>query len=167
MLAALVVWFEDRREEQRVDREVQRNDRAARIAWQRELDFRLLSIIHGALGRRRYGYRTALRRLSEIGADTSQNRPKPWRPEKVEVFDSIHDVEDLLLLVKDSGSLESPFSRWREALAGLDEGPGPQEPRAVPAPEVLAERLVDEATAWRLLLDASATFLNDRYPDEG
>lgn len=40
VVALAVVWFEERREDQRIEREERRDDHAARLAWQRESTLR-------------------------------------------------------------------------------------------------------------------------------
>lgn len=45
VLAGLVVWFEDRREDQREETAEQRADTAAAEAWKREVDIRLLTVV--------------------------------------------------------------------------------------------------------------------------
>ncbi len=53
LVAYLVVWFEQRREDQRVEREEHRDDEAARRAWVREIDVRLISVSRTELPSRR------------------------------------------------------------------------------------------------------------------
>ncbi len=49
VLAGLVVWFEDRREDQREMIASDRADVAAAEAWQREIDIRLVTLIRTAV----------------------------------------------------------------------------------------------------------------------
>ncbi len=50
LVAGLILWFEERREEERFAREDRRDNEAAGKAWRRELDIRLISIVLAELG---------------------------------------------------------------------------------------------------------------------
>ncbi|MEM9200772.1 MAG: hypothetical protein AAGC53_03900 [Actinomycetota bacterium] len=90
-VAGLVVWFEERREDERLKREDEREARqafrdesraaeAAQAAWHRELDFQLVRLIHSDLATARH------RRLAAIHELAVQVDGQTHTPEMLEAF---------------------------------------------------------------------------------
>lgn len=87
LIAGMVLWFEERREDERVDREHKRDDRAAVRAWRREIDIRLVSLALTELVDGRHSQRECVdRRAAELADSPRTSAAIPYR--------SITDIED-------------------------------------------------------------------------
>lgn len=189
ILAGLVVWFEDRREEERVDREnarddvrfereEQREDEAARRAWRREIDVRLVAVVRTDLD---VGRRSVLEDLAE------HTRPRHIstvvetlsRPPRGRTFGEARSETAALLEFLRDGRLLAAWREWNLAFDEHDEVPAPQVERnrsdshglggvgeIAPSrdPVIHAQTAEDEAALWQRFLDALEIYVSENYP---
>ena len=118
VLAAVVVWFEDRRDDQRAEREEVRADEATRKAWRREIDVRLQSVVRTDLDQGRREWLAALEADTEERSIIGSVASSTSRP----VAGSIAEVRSLLAFLRDS-TLSEAWSRWDESAQALEGGP--------------------------------------------
>ncbi len=124
VLAGLVVWFEDRREDDRIEREIAREDRletaaqeredkSARLAWRREVDIQLMGIVHTDLEAGRRAVLATLdgwarkQRIGRVDTATSSDL-------QARLGDSLARVEALLTFLR-YDPLSVAFGRWSKA----------------------------------------------------
>lgn len=130
LIAGLVLWFEEHREDQRVrreearedrqfDRDEERAERAATAAWRRELDFQLVRLIHSELAPARYN------RLARIHDLARRFEGETHSPAVLESFisasdrtacqlcvDQIVEVLNLIERSPERSNLQSAVMQW-------------------------------------------------------
>lgn len=189
ILAGLVVWFEDRREGERIEREEEREqnrfereqareDQAAKSAWQREIDIKLVALVTVDLAEARddriagYERGTRSRSLNEVVSRMHES------PRSGKSFaDAFSELDSLLRFRRDVG-LSSAWHSWNKAhqLLATVAPPRRERQKATSAfsmptdsppsrdPNAHAAALERETKAWDRLLNSIEAHIELNYP---
>ncbi|MEM9405873.1 MAG: hypothetical protein AAGA81_07545 [Acidobacteriota bacterium] len=173
LIAILVLVFEERREEERVEREEARETRleaaaelraqqAAVAAWRREIDIQLVRTVRGEMDRTRGKWRkTQQRRAAEktrkAGARSTGFGIGPVEPVRKEVGRTLREVEDdvvALLQFLREDVLDAAWDGWDVA--------------AVAYQDDVTDAGLEEAEerAWSEFLSAVSDYVDRWYPTE-
>lgn len=107
VISGVVVWFEERREEDRVDRETKREKRAELEAWQREADASLEVIVRDKMD---HGRTDLLSRLGPIS--TEKHTASTGQFPASESFDATRGAIRSRLAAMPSVVLLDPYDEW-------------------------------------------------------
>lgn len=172
VIAALVLWFEERREDERIDREEARDDAAAARAWRREIDIRLIALVFTDLLDGRSRWRGMVDSRAASLASRSKSADSILRPGAFagsgpvadrKFSDITGEVETLLDFLRDA-HLTSTWERWDEAVlanqdAILEPGGDLDDPLATN--QALSKL---EHHAWMDFLDSVRAYRDTNYP---
>ena len=124
IVAGLVVWFEDRRESERVDREERRDDErevaadrreleAAERAWRREIDIRMVAMSQTEFTIARVRYLAALSALASTpnAAPMAAQRRRGARELRAPLGNLIEEMGAMLRFLRDV-RLDAAWQRW-------------------------------------------------------
>lgn len=171
VVAGVVLWFEELREDERVGREVQRDNRAETKAWRRELDIQLIRLVNNELefARRPWIYHVGVRALHPDGLTSD---PAEWQSTVDDFTEQIAAVTTVLAFLRDE-DLDECWNVWRRAAHVYQYGK-PSNPLQSP-PELgggvnprsgdelfLSE--VDEQAEWDAFLQQVDRYRDMHYP---
>lgn len=175
VLAGLVVWFEDRREDERVEREIERDDRrdaaadarerlAARRAWQRAIDVRLVGLLRTdvAIGRTRWLRSMRKRRDEAKKPKTSAFVAAPLQLPDTSVprfWEHVTEAHELVQFLRHERLTDS-WERWDGTTDDLDGAPKTADA------DVVARLMAAETDAWEALLATVDVYIDEEYPTE-
>lgn len=162
-VAAAVVWFEQRREDEREKRDEERLDAEAKRAWQRDADLRIVSLLSGVIAAQRIPY------LNFLFGDYRHLLPPTIRVSTpVEMLyersgQMVVTISEVQALVDFRGqdTVGHSWEAWRAALDALivaaNEGNATSPVLALPL-------ITSENEAWDALTDAVFNFWETVYP---
>lgn len=189
VLAALVVWFEDRREDEREQLAERRSDAAAQAAWRREIDIRLVGVVRTDLS----AGRTAWLEMLELETEPSNSFfPNIVANDGRPFSNTISEVSALLAFLRDQ-ALNDAWNRWDLAADAHTDvtPPAPEPPKEakraggalaqfnIEIPDLDLHSRLDpperdlklhtitaenEARAWDAFIDGIDVYIEKRYP---
>ena len=124
LVAGLVVWFEETRENERILRDETRDELAAERAWRRDVDLRLFRLVFDEVDDQRFDWRLDLERDTEriyLGTEGKYSH----------VYMNLSAVSTLLDLLQDK-ALKEEWGRYLIAHAQHEKpiAPAPEAPQA-------------------------------------
>lgn len=187
IVAGLVLWFEERREDQRVDREERRDDEAAKLAWRREIDIRLISIVFAELDGQRSQWinegQDDVDRLAErerrrqvdrgpliSGPLTSFGTRSVRENSGRSMRDMSYEIDSLLWFLREE-DLDAAWGQWSEAWSTYIDVPRSDwaidEHGGISVEEILdlhTRTASAEVEAWESFLSALESYRDTKYP---
>ncbi len=164
LVAGLVLWFEEKRETERVQREEKRDDQAAEKAWKREIDIRLVTVVSTELAHRRTTNRRELEKQT-IPSDLVTLSSPPSKHRSIKEVRI--EIDGLLEFLRDD-ALTEEWNNWSKANTALNQPmkSAKKQMNALGHPirdsELHAEAAHEEQTAW----NSFKTCLNNRIEAE-
>jgi len=171
VLAGLVVWFEQKREERREKRNVQREDEAAQRAWRREIDIRFVGTVRTDLALGRIQKLAEFERNANVIAEKAPRR-KRTKPVHQIAITSV-EVTALIAFLRDD-NLQNKWNVWIGAFDDLqsvepserDETDIARTQRGQPLrdPQNHAWMAQAERAAWDRFTVAVNSYVDESYP---
>lgn len=167
VVALAVVWFEERREDERIEREERRDDQAARRAWQREVDVRLVTIMRSEISAQRP---RQLRDAKEDHQHTLNPSPLGINPRTIGLrdvagrrpfWDAVDEAEALVSFLRDDRLTEA-IAGWAGLLSRVEDVSDDTHYTR----NMFEHALEMEAGAWDELTAALDDYIDQRYPTE-
>lgn len=168
VVAMAVVWFEERREDDRIEREERRDDAAAMRAWQREVDVRLITIMRSEISTGRPRRVRQAEREHRMRVNGAQSPPILRAalggydvPGRRPFWDAADEAEALISFLRDD-ALTRSFQEWAGLLARLEE----VSEESAYTDDMFKVAVDLEHDSWKKLSLAVEDYVKARYPKD-